>query len=75
VSIVTAQSASLRAAIARHRDALDVILERHQAANRRLFAPVARGDATSESDIALLVDFMPGGAATSFFGSWASRRN
>lgn len=61
VSIETAQSASLRAAIARHRDALDVILERYQAANPRLFGSVARGDATSESDIDLLVDLMPGG--------------
>ena len=29
-----------------HRDALDVILERYQAANPRLFGSVARGDAT-----------------------------
>ena len=61
MSIETAESASLRAAIAAHRDALDAILERYQAANPRLFGSVARGDATPESDIDLLVDLMPGG--------------
>jgi predicted nucleotidyltransferase len=47
--------------IAAHRDALDTVLERYQAANPRLFGSVARGDATPESDIDLLVDLMPGG--------------
>ena len=61
MSIETAESASLRAAIAAHRDALDLILERYQAVNPRLFGSVARGDATSESDIDLLVDLLPGG--------------
>lgn len=61
MSMGTAQSASLRAAIAAHRDGLDTILKRYQAANPRLFGSVARGDATSESDIDLLVDLMPGG--------------
>lgn len=61
VSIETAESASLRAAIAAHRGALDTILERYRAANPRVFGSVARGDATSESDIDLMVDLMPGG--------------
>jgi predicted nucleotidyltransferase len=61
MSMGTSQSASLRAAIAAHRDGLDTILKRYQAANPRLFGSVARGDATSESDIDLLVDLMPGG--------------
>jgi predicted nucleotidyltransferase len=61
VSIETAQSASLRAATAAHRDALDAILERYRAANPRVFGSVARGDATPESDIDLLVDLMLGG--------------
>lgn len=61
MTIETAESASLRAAIAAHRDALDTILERYRAANPRLFGSVARGDATSESDIDLLVDLMPSG--------------
>ncbi len=61
MSIETAESASLRAAITAHRDALAGILERYQAANPRLFGSVARGDATSESDIDLLVDLLPDG--------------
>jgi predicted nucleotidyltransferase len=61
MSIVTAESASLRAAIAAHRDAVDDILSRYQATNPRLFGSVARGDATPGSDIDLLVDLMPGG--------------
>jgi len=61
MSIETAESASLRAAIAAHRDALDTILERYQAGNPRVFGSMARRDATSESDIDLLVDLMPGG--------------
>lgn len=61
MSIETAESASLRAAIAAHRDALNTVLERYQAANPRIFGSVARGDATSESDIDLLVDLMPSG--------------
>jgi len=61
MSIVTAESASLRAAIIAHRDALDGILCRYHAANPRLFGSVARGDATGDSDIDLLVDLLPGG--------------
>jgi hypothetical protein len=37
MSIESAESASLRAVIATHRDALDTILERYQAANPRVF--------------------------------------
>ncbi len=61
MSVVTAESASLRAAIAGHRHALDAILERYGAVNPRLFGSVARGDATADSDIDLLVDLVPGG--------------
>ena len=61
MSMETAESASLRATIAAHREALDTILSRYGAANPRLFGSVARGDATSESDIDLLVDLMPDG--------------
>lgn len=61
MSVETAESASLRAAIAAHRSALDKILDRYQAVNPRLFGSVARGDATSDSDIDLLVDLIPGG--------------
>jgi len=58
---VTAESASLRAVIAAHRAAMDVILRRYGAVNPRLFGSVARGDATSDSDIDVLVDLLPGG--------------
>ena len=58
---VTTQSESLRAAIASHRGALDVIMRRYAATNPRLFGSVARGDATSDSDIDLLVDLLPSG--------------
>jgi uncharacterized protein len=61
MGILTAESASLRAAIAAHRDAVDLVLRRYQAANPRLFGSVARGDATHDSDIDLLVDLLPGG--------------
>lgn len=61
LSVETAESASLGAAIAAHRDSLHTVLEHYQAANPRVFGSVARGDATSESDIDLLVDLMPGG--------------
>ncbi len=61
MSTVTRQSESLRAAIAGHRRALEEILGRYAATNARLFGSVARGDATAESDIDLLVDLLPGG--------------
>ena len=61
MSIVTAESVSLRAAITAHRDALALILRRYRATNPRLFGSVARGDATANSDIDLLVDLTPGG--------------
>ena len=61
MGILTDESASLRAAIAAHRDAVDLVLRRYQAANPRLFGSVARGDATYDSDIDLLVDLLPGG--------------
>ena len=56
---VTRQSESLRAAIACHRDALDAILARYAATNPRIFGSVARGDATPDSDIDLMVDLLP----------------
>lgn len=61
MSMVTAESVSLRAAIAAQRAALDDILRRYGAVNPRLFGSVARGDATPESDIDLMVDLIPGG--------------
>lgn len=40
---------------------MEAIPGRYQAFNPRLFGSVARGDATAESDIDLLVDLLPGG--------------
>lgn len=59
MSVATDRSESLRAAIADHRDALDAILRRYAATNPRLFGSVARGEATADSDIDLLVDLLP----------------
>jgi len=61
MSTVTRQSESLRAAISRHRGALDAVLGRYAATNPRLFGSVARGDATPDSDIDLLIDLLPDG--------------
>lgn len=61
MSTVSTQSESLRAAIAGHRGALDAIMRRYAATNPRLFGSVARGDATPDSDIDLLVDLLPDG--------------
>lgn len=52
----TAESESIRAAISRHRAALDDILRRYGATNARLFGSVARGEATGTSDVDVLVD-------------------
>ncbi len=58
MGILTAESASLRAAIAAHRGGVEDVLH---AANPRLFGSVARGEATADSDIDLLVELLPGG--------------
>ena len=49
----------MRAAVAAQRGALDAILARYGAVNPRLLGTVARGDATSSSDLDLLVDLLP----------------
>lgn len=55
----TSESIALRAAVAAQRGAMDAILTRYGAVNPRLFGSVARGDATSSSDLDLLVDLLP----------------
>ena len=55
----TSESIALRAAVAAQRGAMDAILARYGAVNPRLFGSVARGDATSSSDLDLLVDLLP----------------
>jgi predicted nucleotidyltransferase len=55
---VTAESASLRALLRAQREAVNEILGRYGATNPRIFGSVARGDATPDSDIDLLVDLV-----------------
>lgn len=55
----TVESLAHRAAIEGHREALDEVLYCYGASNPRLFGSVARGDATSCSDVDVLVDLEP----------------
>lgn len=61
MSVVTEQSAALRAALLARRDLVEEVLGRYRATHPRLFGSVARGEATEHSDIDLLVDLEPGG--------------
>lgn len=58
---ITKESADLRKALAAHRPALDEVLTRYRASNPGLFGSVARGEATSGSDLDVLVDLDPNG--------------
>ena len=58
----TAVSNEVRTVIEARRDELQESLVRHAAGNPRLFGSVARGDATQDSDIDIIVDLLPGGA-------------
>jgi len=55
----TAESITLREALLSRRDAVAEILDRYAAIRPRVFGSVARGDATSTSDIDLLVELLP----------------
>lgn len=59
MSVVTPSSLALRELIDVHRDELDAVMRRNGASNPRLFGSVARGDATQDSDIDILVDLDP----------------
>jgi len=61
VNIATPSTLALREFIDAHRDELDAVMRRYGAVNPRLFGPVARGDATEDSDIDILVDLGPAG--------------
>lgn len=61
MSIATAESLALRRAIETNRSALDEVLRRYGAHSPQLFGSVARGDATSGSDIDVLVELQPTG--------------
>ena len=58
---VTNAAADAREAVAARREQLDEVLRRYGASNPRLFGSVARGDATTDSDIDVLVDLDPAG--------------
>lgn len=58
---VTAESSTLRAALVAQRDLLEDVMSRYRASNPRIFGSVARGDASTHSDIDLLVDLHPDG--------------
>ena len=53
--------ADAREAVAARREQLDEVLRRYGASNPRLFGSVARGDATTDSDLDVLVDLDPAG--------------
>lgn len=59
MSIATQRSLVLRELIDAHRNELDAVMHRYGAKNPRLFGSVARGDATQDSDIDILVDLDP----------------
>ena len=61
MGMATAESVALREALTAQRVAIEEILRRYGAINPRLFGSVARGDATAESDVDLLVDLLPEG--------------
>lgn len=46
--------------LARHRDEIVALAEKHKTANPRVFGSVARGEDTENSDLDLLVDPLPG---------------
>jgi predicted nucleotidyltransferase len=49
------------------REMIIEIVERNKACNVSVFGSVARGEETAESDIDLLVDFLPGASLTDQF--------
>jgi len=55
----TREAILLREIIAAHREDLYESLDRHAASNPRIFGSIARGDATTGSDIDIIVDLLP----------------
>lgn len=58
---VNAQSRMLRDVILERREEFFALLEKYGASNPRFFGSVARGDASTGSDIDILVDMDPAG--------------
>lgn len=46
--------------IIRQKEVITEVAKRHHAVNLRLFGSVARGEENKQSDVDLLVDFLPG---------------
>jgi len=63
MSMMTAETAALRRTIDEHRQELVEVLHQYGASNPRLFGSVARGDATENSDIDVIVDLNAGGGS------------
>ena len=59
MSTASHPSLALRDLIDAHRRELDAVMRRYGAKNPRLFGSVARGDASQNSDIDILVDLDP----------------
>lgn len=59
-AVATDLSGSLREVVDAHREELKAIVARHRGREVALFGSVARGDASPESDIDLLVTFEQG---------------
>jgi uncharacterized protein len=59
MSVHTPESAALRERIDRNRAEIKAVLARYGASNPRIFGSVARGTATADSDLDLLVDLDP----------------
>ncbi|MDM7462748.1 nucleotidyltransferase family protein [Tepidimonas taiwanensis] len=49
--------------VERQREALRALAQRHGVRSLKLFGSMARGDATSDSDVDLLIDPLPGTSA------------
>ncbi|MDR1236925.1 MAG: nucleotidyltransferase domain-containing protein, partial [Propionibacteriaceae bacterium] len=56
--MTTLASIERRSLIARQRTRLFAVLQRYGAKNPQLFGSVARGDATADSDVDILVDLI-----------------
>lgn len=60
VMTMTVESRDARVRLDAHAQGIDEIFRRYGAVNPRLFGSVARGEATSRSDIDVLIDLVPG---------------
>lgn len=61
MSAPTPTAVQVRAALMRRRSQVGEVLARYGATNLRMFGSVARGDASEDSDLDLLVDLAPAG--------------